>query len=187
MKTLSKLSLLGLVSCLLLATVSFSSTELLIYLYVATFLGAASGYLLRHLHHPQPDMKTHSKVSESTVLLVDDEDDFLETIEFEFKKRGISVIKASNAHDALAIVAKKNVSVVVSDISMPGMGGFDLAREIKSHMANPPTVFLMTGKVDLSQEKAVEAGARAMLTKFHFENSLIDTVKTELDSRNASL
>lgn len=203
MKTTSKMSLLGLASCLTLASMSFSSTELVVYLYAATAL-ACSGYAVTRILHkgeskndnskPHLDSSSHSEKFEATnrkneksVLLVDDEEDILDTIEFAFNQIGVSVIKASNAHDALAIIAKDHVSVVVSDICMSGMGGYDLARAIKSDVTNPPTVFLMSGKVDLSQEKAIESGARAMLTKFDIESALVHTVVTELQSQGLAV
>lgn len=176
MKTFSKLSQLGLVSCLLIATLSFSSTELVVYFYSAMLLSGGAFYLARKM------MKTESqtKTTETTVLLVDDENDILDTIEFAFHKQGISVFKASNGAEAMAIVAKNHINVVVSDIYMPGMGGFDLARRIKNEVTDPPAVFLMTGAVEMSQEKAHEAGAKAVLTKFHIESTLLDTLKNEL-------
>ncbi|MCF8082192.1 MAG: response regulator [Deltaproteobacteria bacterium] len=65
------------------------------------------------------------------VLLVDDEADFLETLEKRLKKRNVGVSCAASGQEALAQLEKGPVDVVVLDVKMPGMDGLQALREIK--------------------------------------------------------
>lgn len=66
-----------------------------------------------------------------TVLFVDDETDFLETLMKRMRKRGVDVEGAGSAEEALELLDEKQVDVVVLDVKMPGMGGIEALREIK--------------------------------------------------------
>ncbi|MFH1672371.1 MAG: response regulator [Pseudomonadota bacterium] len=65
------------------------------------------------------------------VLVVDDEVDFLETMIKRLKKRNLDVMGARSGEEALQILSKEPIDVVVLDVKMPGMDGEDTLREIK--------------------------------------------------------
>ncbi len=79
------------------------------------------------------------------VLVVDDEEDFLETLVNRLNKRSINTIGVQSGEDALALVEEKLFDVVILDIKMPrGMDGIETLRGIKK--ARPLTeVILLTG------------------------------------------
>lgn len=92
-----------------------------------------------------PDKKLQSE----TVLFVDDEKAYLAYTSGLFRNKGLTVLTASSALEALAIVESRSVSVVVSDNEMPGMRGIELLTRIKE--VSPHTVkIMMTGSADLS-------------------------------------
>jgi DNA-binding NtrC family response regulator len=79
-----------------------------------------------------------------TALLVDDEEEFVTTLAERLELRGITVSVATDAEQALRIVADEEPPVVVADVKMPGMGGLDLLRHIKA--GHPGIqVILLTG------------------------------------------
>ncbi|MFH1077074.1 MAG: response regulator [Pseudomonadota bacterium] len=88
------------------------------------------------------------------VLIVDDENDFLETIINRLKKRDIDVTGVTNGEAALKSLKEKAVDVVVLDIKMPGrLDGIETLREIKKEY--PFTeVILLTGHA--SVETSIE-------------------------------
>ena len=55
------------------------------------------------------------------ILLVDDDQDFLQLLEFDFKKKGYSVVTASNGEEGLVKAAAENPALIVLDIKMPKM------------------------------------------------------------------
>ncbi|MBU5615129.1 HD-GYP domain-containing protein [Geomonas azotofigens] len=84
-----------------------------------------------------------------TVLFVDDEKSYLAYTSELFENRGLNVLTASSAMEALEIVEHQSVAVVISDNEMPGMRGIELLSRIKE--VSPHTVkIMMTGSADLS-------------------------------------
>jgi len=61
----------------------------------------------------------------ATILVVDDEKNICALYEMELKKEGYSVFTAYNAEDALAILEREKIDVVILDLRMPGTHGID--------------------------------------------------------------
>ncbi len=93
---------------------------------------------------------SHSPV----VLVVDDEAAIVEALEKVIAKEGWTTCAASNGRDALELLRKRPVDVVITDLRMPGMAGDDLLRAIKA-IAPEIEVILMTAHGTI--ENAVEA------------------------------
>ena len=84
-----------------------------------------------------------------TVLFVDDERSYLAYTSGIFENRGLNVLTAGSALEALKIVEEQSIAVVVSDNEMPGMRGIELLTRIKE--ISPHTVkIMMTGSADLA-------------------------------------
>ncbi len=88
-----------------------------------------------------------------SVLLVDDEEEFLATVLKRLKKREINAGGAENGEEALKILDRDPVDVVVLDVKMPGMDGIQTLREIKKRFPLIE-VFMLTGHA--SMEVAIE-------------------------------
>ena len=106
-----------------------------------------------------------------TVLVVDDELDFLETIVKRLQKRNIDTHGAESGEEALKIISRIPIDVVILDVKMPGgMNGIETLREIKR--ARPLTeVILLTGHA------SVETSLEGM--KFGAFDYLLKPVKLE--------
>ena len=96
--------------------------------------------------------------SQETVLFVDDEKSYLAYTSGIFADRGLNILTASSALEALKIIEEQSVAVVVSDNEMPGMRGIELLARIKE--VSPHTVkIMMTGSADLAVTlAAINAG-----------------------------
>lgn len=103
------------------------------------------------------------------ILLVEDEIDALEMIELVLIGAGAKVAAASSANAALAHMRQAPFDLVVSDIGLPGMDGYELASELRKlardHGREPPMV-AFTAFTDAShRQRAVEAGFEAHIAK----------------------
>ena len=77
----------------------------------------------------------------TTVLMIDDELDFIRPVSKRLTKRGFNALLASGGEDGLEILDNENVDVVLLDISMPGMDGIMTLGELKK--AHPSVEVLM--------------------------------------------
>ncbi|MGO9830229.1 MAG: response regulator [Myxococcaceae bacterium] len=89
-----------------------------------------------------------------TVLVVDDEENLLSALERTLRRENYTVVTASEAAEALAVLRQRQVDVVVSDQLMPNMSGLDFLKEVRA--LHPDVVRIMlTGHAEVST--AVEA------------------------------
>jgi DNA-binding NtrC family response regulator len=101
-----------------------------------------------------------------TVLVVDDEEDFLETIVKRLQKRNINTHGAKSGEEALEIISRIAVDVVILDVKMPGgMDGIETLREIKK--LSPLTeLILLTGHASVeTTREGMRLGASDYLLK----------------------
>lgn len=87
------------------------------------------------------------------VLIVDDEKDFVEMFSLRLKGQGEKVSTAFSGKEALEVLEKESIDVVILDIRMPGMDGIDTLKQIKA-LFPMVEVILLTGHG--SAETAVE-------------------------------
>jgi DNA-binding NtrC family response regulator len=83
-------------------------------------------------------------MAEYRVLLVDDEEEFVSALSERLMLRGIEVESALNGEQALAIMMEKEFEVVILDVMMPGLGGLEVLKQIKTTHPNTQ-VILLTG------------------------------------------
>lgn len=136
------------------------------------------------------DELTESQPKQETILIVEDNIDLLSFMS-EKLTQGFSIEKATNGAEAFDIIERKNVDIVVTDIMMPMMDGFELCRKIKTNIeyCHIPVV-LLTAKNDLNSKlKGLETGADAYIEKpFSFKylltqlNSLLENRKREKEA-----
>jgi two-component system NtrC family response regulator len=108
----------------------------------------------------------------STVLVVDDEKNYLVVLEDLLLDEGYEVLTASSAAEALEIVAAAPVDTVLSDIKMPGMSGIELLDRIRASDPDLP-VILMTAFAEVDQAvSAMKKGALDHIQK-PFDNSQV--------------
>ena len=100
-----------------------------------------------------------------SVLLVDDEEEFLETLVKRLRKRKLTVSGVKSGEEAIEFLKKEAVDIVVLDVKMPGMGGLASLNEIKT---NWPLVevIMLTGHANMEAAiEGMELGAFDYLMK----------------------
>lgn len=119
------------------------------------------------------------------ILLVDDNEEILEFLEHELNEK-YGILKALNGQEALGLLEKEAVQLVISDIMMPVMDGFALCKKIKldfDHSHIP--VILLTAKNTLqSKIEGLELGADAYIEKPFSPQYLQVQIANLLSNRN---
>lgn len=104
-------------------------------------------------------------VPDARILIVDDEQVSLETLKVYLQYHDHDVISASSGHEALALLEKQTVDLVISDLIMPGMDGIELMLAAKErHPTIPFIVFTARGSIE-SAVAAIKQGALDYLEK----------------------
>ena len=79
------------------------------------------------------------------LLLVDDEPDIVEGLYnafYNYEGLELDIFKAYSAYEALDILNSERIDIVLSDISMPGMNGLEMMRQVKSRWPHCQVIFL---------------------------------------------
>ena len=131
----------------------------------------------------EPDIDTDNQHL-SSILIVEDNEDMLSFIAGKLKAQ-FTVEKATDGVEALNALATKNIDLVLTDIMMPDMDGFELCRNIKGNLdyCHIPVV-LLTAKTDLkSKIHGLETGADAYIEKPFSINHLMVQLTAILNNR----
>jgi len=112
------------------------------------------------------------------ILVVDDSSDGREMLAEYLTFRGLSVIEAANGETAIDLVHERRPALILMDLQMPGIGGWDATRQLK---ANPATrdiiVIAMTARVLTPDEGiARQAGCDAFVAKPYDITAVADAI-----------
>ena len=101
------------------------------------------------------------------ILCVDDVAANLELLESILVPRGYAVVGAGSGKDALAMIKSQAIDLVLLDVMMPGMDGFEVCRQIKADQAlrNIPVIMLTALTAREERIRSIEAGAEEFLSK----------------------
>lgn len=103
--------------------------------------------------------------SQSSILVVDDERTMLSLLEKILSQDGYHVYLATNGREALAVIEKQHVDIIITDMKMPELDGFGLLKIVKNEYPEI-SVIMMTGYGDTYTVKdALLLGADEYITK----------------------
>ncbi|MDR1122001.1 MAG: response regulator [Dysgonamonadaceae bacterium] len=124
------------------------------------------------------------KINTEIILVVEDNEEMLSFIVDQLRKH-FAVEKAANGFEALKVLTEKNIDLVLTDVMMPEMDGFELCRNIKSNLEHSHIpVVLLTAKNDLqSKIHGLEMGADAYVEKPFSFSHLITQLSTLFSNR----
>ena len=99
------------------------------------------------------------------VLIVDDEEEIAGLLKGSFQRQGgYEVISASDGISALIEVGRIKPDLLILDIMIPGVDGFEVCRRIKANSANKTAIIAISG-IDVDEEKILQAGADSFMLK----------------------
>jgi DNA-binding response OmpR family regulator len=126
--------------------------------------------------------------SQSSVLIVDDNVKNLQVLGGFLRKEGILIEFALDGASALSWLDKKKFDLILLDVMMPGMDGFEVCKRIKNNPAisEIPIIFI-TAKTDSeSVVKGFETGAVDYITKPFIHSELLVRVRTQLSIKRSN-
>ena len=118
----------------------------------------------------------------TSILIVDDERDIVDLIEYHLKQAGFSVIKAIDGPSGLDLAQKERPSLIILDLMLPGMDGKDICRTLKSSpLTQSIPILMLTAKADeIDRVIGFEIGADDYVTKPFSPKELVLRVKAIL-------
>jgi two-component system, chemotaxis family, response regulator PixH len=116
----------------------------------------------------------------ATALVVDDTPSELELISTYLQQEGFTVVKMSDSQAALKQAQEIKPDVVVTDVVMPGMSGFELCRNLKSspETEKVPVVVCSSKNQEIDKLWAMKQGASAYVIKPFSKEDLIRALKS---------
>jgi DNA-binding response OmpR family regulator len=117
------------------------------------------------------------------ILVAEDEKDIRELIAFTLRFAGYDVVLANNGAEALEKVDKEKPALVLLDVRMPKMTGYEVCRRLKENpeTENIPVVFLSAKGQDREVQEGYESGAIDYIIKPFVPDELIAQVKRILE------
>jgi DNA-binding response OmpR family regulator len=113
------------------------------------------------------------------ILLVDDEPNIVMALEYALKKKGYDVLIARDGEEALSLFSRIKPCLVILDIMMPKMDGFEVLENIKKDESEESKVIFLSAKnKEEDIKKGLEAGADDYFTKPFSTKKLLDKVQS---------
>jgi two-component system catabolic regulation response regulator CreB len=118
-----------------------------------------------------------------TILVVEDEAAIAETVVYALRTEGFAPLWKATGHEALAALQQQPVALVVLDVGLPDMSGFDVCREIQ-RMGQVPVIFLTARSSEVDKIVGLELGADDYLAKPFSPRELTSRVRAVLRRSN---
>lgn len=114
------------------------------------------------------------------ILVIEDEVSLLDGLRDNLEAEGYAVSAASTGKDGLEKALKEEINLVLLDIMLPGMSGFDVCKEIKSKKLRLPVIMLTAKAKEPDKILGLELGADDYITKPFSINELLARIKAVL-------
>ena len=123
-----------------------------------------------------------TKKENQLILAVDDAPNILKAIQYILTKAGYPVLTARDGDEALTLVKREHPALVISDIMMPGLDGYELCSRLRAEEATSliPFIFLSAKDTVDDRIKGIQTGADGYLTKPFHRDELLAMVETVL-------
>jgi DNA-binding response OmpR family regulator len=121
------------------------------------------------------------------ILLVDDDPVIVRLLQINFRLEGYEVDTASRGDEALERVRANRPDVVVLDVMMPGLDGWEVARQLKENASarHIPVIFLSARAQDEDRQRGYALGVDEYVTKPFDPAHLVEIVRRALAKRSA--
>ena len=114
------------------------------------------------------------------VLIVDDDPRYLELLQFALETEGFHVVTARHPRNVQALAVSCRPDVIISDVMMPEMDGFDVAANLRAdpRTSGIPVVFLTARSLESDRLEGLRSGAVEYVTKPFSPSVLVDKIRS---------
>ena len=122
-----------------------------------------------------------------TVLIVEDEKNIVDIVRFNLQREGYATLEAYDGEAGLALAREKKPDLILLDVMMPKMMGFDVCRALRGEGDNVPVIILTAREEEEDKILGLEIGADDYITKPFSMRELLARVKAKEDAANPAL
>jgi two-component system alkaline phosphatase synthesis response regulator PhoP len=124
-------------------------------------------------------------VDRKRILVVDDEIYIVHILEFSLTMEGYSILTASDGEEALRVIDSEHPDLVVLDIMMPKLDGYEVCRRLRQdeQFCDLPVILLSAKGRPIDREAGLEAGADDYITKPFSPRKLLEKIRELLERK----
>ncbi len=116
----------------------------------------------------------------SEILIVEDEQDLADGLEINLSKEGYRVLKVTTGGAVMNLVIQKRPDLIILDIVLPDMSGFDVCRELRQKGLAVPIIMLTAKNEEIDRVVGLELGADDYVTKPFSMRELLARIRVHL-------
>ena len=115
-----------------------------------------------------------------TILIVEDEQNIVDILSFNLGREGYDTLEAYDGPTGLQLALEQNPDLILLDLMLPGMDGFDVCRKIRQAGASTPILMLTAREEEADKVLGLELGADDYITKPFSMRELLARVKANI-------
>ena len=115
-----------------------------------------------------------------TVLIVEDEQNIVDILSFNLEREGYDTLEAYDGNTGLQLALEQNPDLVLLDLMLPGMDGFDVCRKVRESGSSTPILMLTAREEETDKVLGLELGADDYITKPFGMRELLARVKANI-------
>ena len=115
-----------------------------------------------------------------TVLIVEDEKNIVDIVRFNLQREGFKVLEAYDGEAGLEMAREENPDLILLDVMLPKMIGFDVCRALREEGSNVPVIILTAREEEADKVLGLEIGADDYITKPFSMRELMARVKANI-------
>ena len=118
--------------------------------------------------------------AQKTILIVEDEKNIVDILRFNLQREGYRTVEAYDGADGLEKARKENPDLILLDVMLPKMIGFDVCRTLREEGNNVPVIILTAREEEADKVSGLEIGADDYITKPFSMRELLARVKANI-------
>lgn len=121
-------------------------------------------------------------MAEEKIIIVDDEEHIRELLKFNLENSGYSTIYADNGIDALKLIKSERPQLILLDLMIPGMDGYDVCKEVRkdTNISTTPIIMITAKGEEFDKVLGLELGADDYITKPFSIREILARIKAVL-------
>ena len=121
-----------------------------------------------------------------TILIVEDEQNIVDILSFNLSREGYDTLEAYDGNTGLQLALEQNPDLILLDLMLPGMNGFDVCRKIREAGSAVPILMLTAREEETDKVLGLELGADDYITKPFAIEELLARIRAALRKRSSA-